>query len=315
MRIRAITRLRRAGRTPRRAGRTPRRERCARYVSGFLALFLAMGLGSGVEAKGQTVRKVNGKGNAVAAGEIELGTGALTKLRGALEGQDDVVFVETAKTLGGSRAANASVPLIEVLALGTTPNLAVAALDALAKLAQPRSADIVLAYCGNRNPAVRKSALLALAALSDPRAGAVFLSRLGDEDQGVRSVAAVAAARRLKAEAAPRLLGLLEAKDAAAAVPLGQVAPVGELPSLIGLRGRVPDGDYATLLGEVLKRSDVPDPTRVEVVRALGDVPGADATTALAEFVGDPAGGARGGRPLASQVLAKKMLDERGKAQ
>jgi HEAT repeat protein len=267
-------------------------------------------------AFGRAHAEARSKKKAVGAGDtgaIELGGAALAKLRGALEGGDDEVFVETVKTLSGSRASNASEPLIEVLALGTTPPLAVVALNALEKLAQPRSADIVLAYCGNRNAAVRKSALLALSALTDPRAGAVFLARLGDEDQGVRSVAAVAAARRLKAEAAPRLRGLLETKDGVAAVPLGQVAPVGELPSLIGLRGRVSDADYATLLGEILKRTDVPDPARVEVVQALADVPGADATTALAEYVADPGAGARSGRSLPSQALAKKMLDERGK--
>jgi HEAT repeat protein len=245
-----------------------------------------------------------------AGAPLELGPATLAKLRVALSDPDDEVVLETIKTLATGRAVNASVPLVELLAVGTSPRLAVATLHALEKLAQPRTADIVLAYVGHRDPQVRKAALEALGALSDPRVGAVLLARLGDEDDAVRGVAAGLAARRLKAAAAPRLRALLESKDPVAAAPLGQVAPVAQLQGLLDLRGRVPDADFAVLLGEVLKRGDVPDPTRVDIVKALADVPGADATTALAEYVGDSAGGGSG-RP--SRALAKKMLDERGK--
>jgi HEAT repeat protein len=259
---------------------------------------------------GQTEDSLDEADRERAGAPLELGPATLAKLRVALSDPDDDVVLETVKTLATGRAVNASVPLVELLAVGTTPRLAVATLHALEKLAQPRTADIVLAYAGHRDPHVRKAALEALGALPDPRVGAVLLARLGDEDESVRGVAAGLAARRLKAAAAPRLRALLESKDPVAAAPLGQVAPVAQLQGLLDLRGRVPDADFAILLGEVLKRGDVPDPTRVDIVKALADVPGADATTALAEYVGDSAGGGSG-RP--SRALAKKMLDERGK--
>jgi hypothetical protein len=64
-------------------------------------------------------------------------------------------------------------------------------------------------------------------------------------------------------------------------------------------------------LGEMLKRSDFgPEPIRVEIVRTLGKVPGAESTTALVEYV---AATEKGNPNRPSRLEAQKIIDERGR--
>jgi hypothetical protein len=74
--------------------------------------------------------------------------------------------------------------------------------------------------------------------------------------------------------------------------------------------GSVPDPILCDALGQMLKRRDFgPEPIRVEVVRTLGKVPGADATTALIEYVA----ATEGDKTRPSRLEAQKLVDERGK--
>jgi HEAT repeat protein len=242
----------------------------------------------------------------------ELTPVALGKLRAALSGGDDAVALETIRVLGESGTPGAVAPLIEVLAVGTSPNLAVAVLQSLRRLAPASAADVVILYCGDRNVEVRRNAVETLSVLKDPRVPAVLSARLGDADDGVVAIAAKAIASRHQAEAAPRLLALLDLQVPEVAVPLGQVAPLSMIPTLRDRRGSLPDAELATVLGEILKRSDVPEPTRVELVKALADIPGPDATTALVEYVG---GLPKNAAARPSRTAAQKQLDERARAQ
>jgi hypothetical protein len=74
--------------------------------------------------------------------------------------------------------------------------------------------------------------------------------------------------------------------------------------------GSVPDPILCSALGDMLKRGDFgPDPIRVEVVRTLAKVPGADSTTALVEYVA--ATEKDKNRP--SRLEAQKVVDERSR--
>jgi HEAT repeat protein len=284
-----------------------------------VVMTLAVGLGAiggvdgGTAVLGKT-RPAKERSPEKASGVLgaELTPAALAKLRAALSGGDDAVALETIRVLGESGTPGAVAPLIEVLAVGTSPSLAVAVLQSLRRLAPASAADVVILYCGNRNVEVRRNAVETLSVLKDARVPSVLAARLGDADDGVVAIAAKAIASRHQAEAAPRLLALLDLKVPEVAVPLGQVAPLSMIPTLRDRRGSLPDADLATVLGEILKRSDVPEPTRVELVKALADIPGPDATTALVEYVG---GLPKDAAARPSRTAAQKQLDERAKAQ
>ena len=134
------------------------------------------------------------------------------------------------------------------------------------------------------------------------------MARLGDGAPDVRAAAGEALAARHEVKAAPRLYALIKRGDAGAAEPLAALASPGLVPQIAELAGTVDDGVLATTLGEYVKRDDVPDKLRVDVLRTIGGLAGASATTALVEYVASVP--AKDNRP--SKREAQKLLDERG---
>ena len=237
-----------------------------------------------------------------------LAAAELAALRARLLGDDLAAATDAARKLGDSGARNASSPLGELLAIGTVPGLAVEALAALEKLRDPKHIQVLTLYSGNRNTAVRKASVKALAVLPDNRVVSVLLERLGDSAAEVRTAAAVALAARQERRAAERLFKLVARNDAGAAAPLGVLIATDDVPRLAELRGRTDDAILADALGEFLKRTDVPDRLRVDVVRTLARMPGAAATTALVEYLTTvPEKDTR-----ASKEEAQKIVDSRG---
>jgi len=237
-----------------------------------------------------------------------LAPAALEKLRGELRGEDDDAAVQAAKQLGESGSAAATDALISTLAAGTTPARAQAALDGLAPHGMAKALDVLILYAGHRNAELRVHAVKALGAVADRRVTAVLVERLGDSDPKVRTAAAEALAARHDKQATVRLLALVKRNDAGAAGPLGALATPDLIPQLAELQGGIDDGVLATALGEYIKRDDVADKLRLEVVRTIGKLSGAGATTALVEYLAvvPP----RDDRP--SKREAQKLLDERG---
>jgi hypothetical protein len=232
----------------------------------------------------------------------------LADLRAKLLGEDVKSAVAAAQRLGDSGAREAAEPLSELLATGALPDLAVEALAGLEKLRDPKSIQVLTLYTGNRNVPVRKAALKALAALGDPRVSGVLIDRLGDSATEVRTVAAESLAERKDSRAAPRLFKLVAKNDAGAAGPLGMLIRPDHVPQLAELRGRIDDTVLATAMGEFLKRPEVADRLRVDVIHTLARMPGPAATTALVEYLTSiPEKDDR-----ASRGEAQKLVDSRG---
>ena len=104
------------------------------------------------------------------------------------------------------------------------------------------------------------------------------------------------------------MLALLKRNDASVAGPLGMLAPVTALPEIAELQGSIDDDNLATTLGELLKRREVSEPVRIDIIKTLARISGAAATTALIEYTGSLA--ATDHRP--SRAEAQKVIDERG---
>jgi HEAT repeat protein len=249
--------------------------------------------------------------------EAPIATSKLEALRQVLFDDNEGRALEVAAVLGGLTAPNAGDPLIELLAAGTSPKKAQAALDALGKLAavgalgSARGMEVLDLYAGHRNVELRTQAVKALGALKDPAVVPTLLTRLGDEAPEVRAAAGEALAARKETKATPRLFALLKRGDAGAAAPLAVLATPDIVPQIAELAGSVDDGVLAAALGEYVKRTDVPDKLRVDVLRTISRLSGAVATTALVEYVA--AVPAKDNRPSKAEAL--KLLDERGSKQ
>jgi HEAT repeat protein len=222
-----------------------------------------------------------------------------------LASEDDDVAIAAARRLGELGAAG---PLVSALSVGLRPAVAVEALTALAKPKDPRALAVLTLYAGNTNTPVRLAAVKGLGLVPDARAIDTLLERLGDGQPQVRAAAAEALAARKATRAEKRLFMLVARNDAGAAGPLGALLSPSAVPQLAELHGRVDDSVLATAMGEFLKRPDVPDRLRVDVVRTVGRLPGASATAALLEYLASVP--EKDQRP--SKEEAQRLLDQRG---
>jgi HEAT repeat protein len=239
-------------------------------------------------------------------------------LRLALVGADDGAAIEAAASLGASGAPAAAEPLCEVLAAGAAPARLQAVLEALGKLGAAHllrgdqtTLDALELYSGHRSPDIRRRATKALGTVNDPRATPVLLERLGDAASDVRAAAAEALAARHESKAKQRMFALLAMGDAGVAGPIAALATPDMIPRIAELNGTIEDGIIADALGEYVKRADVPDKLRIDVLRTIGRLSGAVATTALVDYIASiPAKDDR-----ASKKEAQKLIDQRGASQ
>jgi HEAT repeat protein len=235
-------------------------------------------------------------------GQSAAGPGQLTK---DLASEDDDVAISAAKRLGEAGGATA---LVSALALGLRPVVAAEALTAIGKSRDTKVVAALSLYAGNTNLPVRLAAVKALGQQTDPKTIDLLLERLGDSQPQVRAAAAEALSGRKVARAYPRLFLLVSRNDAGAAGPLGTLIPPSDIPRLAELHGRIDDNVLATALGEFLKRPEVPDRLRLDVVKTVGRLPGAGATAALVEYLASVPDKDR--RP--SKDEAQRLIDQRG---
>jgi len=251
-----------------------------------------------------------------AAGAAPLAPAKIESLRQALMAPDEAAALDAAAALGSAGTSAARDPLVELLAAGATPVRAQSALDALAKLGDAHllgkdptaTLEVLELYAGHRTPELRRRAIKVLGEISDPRAVPTLMERLGDAAPDVRASAAEALAGRGEIKAAPRMFALLKLGDAGVAAPLATIATPDLIPQIAELAGTIDDGIVASALGEYVKRADVPDKLRIDVLRTIGRLSGAAATTALVEYVASVP--TKDDRP--SKHEAQKLLDARG---
>ena len=260
------------------------------------------------KAKGAPVKGAEAKGDEMAAAP-QADPLDLNVARKDLGGSDVDGARDAAERLGKSKDPKATDILLDALAVGASPRVAAAALESLARQKSPRAVPVLLHFTRNRHSDIRRKALVALGPFREPRVTHAILVRLGDSARDVRATAAQLLAERKERGAERQLLKLVKRGDEAAATALGLVMTADSARRLAELHGTVPEGLLASALGEYIKRPDVADGTRVDVIRTLGKMPGAEATAALVEYIGSvPQGHAR-----ASKTEAQKLIEQRSK--
>jgi HEAT repeat protein len=204
----------------------------------------------------------------------------------------------------------ATATLLDALALGLPPEEAAAALDALAAgKHEKETVDVIVRYASYRDPAVRARAVYALGVLDDARARATILRAIGDQDKEVRSAAGRAAAIRKDLGVVKPLLTLLKKGDETAVASLAAVANADVARQVAELVNEAPDALVAQCLGLMLLRKDLgPEQAYVDVVRALGKIPGNDAVVALTGFIGSvPESSPRPSRKEAQAIYEQRL--------
>jgi HEAT repeat protein len=226
----------------------------------------------------------------------------------ALNGANVDAAVKAAETLGTSAEPAAHDALLDALAMGLPPTVAIVAMASLAQHPAPPDVTSLKRYAGHRNPMVRSAALGSLAMYPDPLARKAVIAGLHDMTGAVRAAAATAAAKGRIREAVEPLFELLGRGEESASKALAAMADA-DLARKIGEHfGKVPDAMLVQTLGLVLKRSDFgPDPARVELVRAIGKVQDQSAVAALTDYID----ATPKNPPRASRQEAQKMVEAR----
>lgn len=262
-----------------------------------------------------------------------------SELRKASSDDQAIAVLKKLGELGSPRAVEI---LLGELAIGMSPRATKAALDVLAArkgdaaaaAGMPNAFPVLSLYAHHRNPELRKQALAALAALpaapatdksappATPGAAAkdatansapgpvvqLLIAALSDPNSDVRAVAAEALGKRHETRAEPQLIKLLLRKDGAAPAALGQIGGPDTARALAEMIGNVPDSMILETLGHLLERPDFgPEPVRVQVVKTVGKMPGAQTLDILGDYVKDTAKDKQ--RP--SRIEAQKIIEQR----
>lgn len=226
----------------------------------------------------------------------------------ALNGAQVEAAAKAAETLGTSAEPAAHDALLDALAMGLPPAVAIPAMTALAQHPAPPDVVALERYAGHHAPNVRGAAYGALALYPDPAARKAVIAGLHDTAGAVRGAAAAAAAKGRIREAVEPLFELLARNEDAAAKALAAMADTDLARKIGDQLGKVPDAILATTLGLVLKRADFgPDPARVELVRALGKIQDAQAVAALTDYID----ATPKNPPRQSREEAQKMVEAR----
>ncbi|MBL4634968.1 MAG: HEAT repeat domain-containing protein [Kofleriaceae bacterium] len=208
-----------------------------------------------------------------------------------LRGPNTALAETAADTLGKSVLPGAMDVLLDGLAMGLHPRVAVKALAALAAnsgfSANTKSYEIVLFYTHHRNAKVRSVAVSTMGMLKDKRAQATVLAALGDQHKSVRAASATILAKQKNRMAIAPMLKLLKKGDDASGAALASLADADLARNIAELIGNAPDGLLARTLGAILMRPDFkPEDARVEVVKAIGKIPGNDSLEQLTNYLG-----------------------------
>ncbi len=227
----------------------------------------------------------------------------------ALRGNEIEVAAKAAEALGANPSPAAHEALLDALALGLPPAVAVPAMMALGLHPAPSDVVALKRYAGHHTPGVRIAALGTLALYPDPAAHSVIIAGLHDPVGMVRTAAAGAAGRGRVKSAIDPLLALLAKGEDSSARALALLADPDLARRLADQLGKVPDPSLALALGAILKRADFgPDEARVEIVRAIAKIQDPSAVTVLTEYLdGTPKTPPRPSRGEAQMVVDARL--------
>lgn len=176
------------------------------------------------------------------------------------------------EALAASRHAYAVDALAAFLRRGQPDALADHALAALGEMRLPRALGVLAEFARHRRPEARRQAYRSIARVDDPAASDVVARGLRDSDAGVRGVCAEALGERHSVESLDLLFLALDRGVPEAAAAIGRIGDARSVARLQQELGRQPIA--VVLSGEeaFLRREDLDETVKLEIVGRLGEV-------------------------------------------
>jgi HEAT repeat protein len=185
--------------------------------------------------------------------------------------------------MSGRAGAPAVAAIVELLRLGLTPALTLAAIETLGDIESEAASETVVWYAHHRNVEIRRAAIKTLAKTGGPPAARALRAALSDPDAGVRGWSATALGTLKAKDSVADLFVALDHKVPEAAVSIGLLCAGNECDRLATKLGVAPFDVVTSGLDQVLFRpsTDVSDDLKVKVIGRVRELGTAEANRFL----------------------------------
>ena len=179
-------------------------------------------------------------------------------------------------------SAEAARTISQIILRGPAPEVIVAGLNALGVVGRPEGAAAVARFLRHRRPAIRRQAIAAARTVHTPSVIEALADLLGDPDEAVRRDAAVALAEIGNRSVVQQVLEAFERdlEDATGpqggpltqpcALGIGKFGGADDITRLMAFLGRAPLQALTDAARPALRRSDLPEAFRVDLVNSIG---------------------------------------------
>lgn len=164
--------------------------------------------------------------------------------------------------------------LAELLRSGQPDPITDRALEALAVLAHPDAIEVLTFFTHHRRVGARRRAYEALAAIDDPRIRPILETGLSDSDRSIRGATALALGEMGARESLDVLFRAFERGVVEAAIAIGKLGDRRSVERFSEHLGRRPLAIMLSGYGEFLRRDDISNEVKSEIVARLGEVSG-----------------------------------------
>jgi HEAT repeat protein len=231
---------------------------------------------------------------------------AIANAQGLMGSSDRDTVEAGIQSLGLLGTADAVEPLAERIRQGLPPELLETAIVTLMALGQPKAGPVLYELTAHRRPDIRLRAVEAIAATNPPGAEDALSAALSDSDPRVRAAAATGLGEVGSASSLEKLFLALDRGNMEASGAIGRVMPPAQVKRLTGYLGQIPFRSLGPALAQVLRRSDVSESQKLELIARLQEV----GTREVKGYLGDLiAAGAEGLSSNLSRAMLRAMQE------
>lgn len=175
--------------------------------------------------------------------------------------------------------------LAELLRKGQPDPITDRAIEALGGLGHPDAIEILTVFTHHRRVGARRRAYEALAAIDDRRVRPILETGLSDSERGVRGATALALGEMGARESLEILFRAFERGVVEAAIAIGKLGNRESVARFTEHLGQRPLAIMLSGYHEFLRRNDIPNQVKTDIVARLGEVSGPMVKRFLADYL------------------------------
>jgi HEAT repeat protein len=177
-------------------------------------------------------------------------------------------------------------PLAALLRSGQPDAITDRTIEALGGLAQASAVDVLVEFTHHRREGARRRAYQSLASIQDPRVPRLLEIGLRDSDRGVRGAAALALGDIGARGSVDTLFIAFDRGVIEAAIAIGKLGDPAAVNKFSESIGRRPLSVMLSGFEQFVRRRDITDEVKLQIVQRLGEIAGPLVKTFLRDYLG-----------------------------